>query len=48
MKNGEELIFVNAVIEFDKNDMMMDKVLKIYDKQNPQACYVSESFIKSA
>ena len=47
MKNGEELIFVDAVIEFDKNDIMHDKVLKIYDKGNPEACYVSESFIKS-
>lgn len=47
LKNGEELIFVDAVIEFDKNDTMLDKVLKIYDKQNPEACYVSESFIKS-
>nr|WP_315262875.1 hypothetical protein [uncultured Flavobacterium sp.] len=48
MKNGEELIFVDAVIEFGKNDTMLDKVLKIHDKQNPEACYVSESFIKSA
>ncbi|MDI5887638.1 hypothetical protein [Flavobacterium yafengii] len=48
LKNGEELIFVDAVIEFGKNDTMLDKVLKIYDKQNPEACYVSESFIKSA
>jgi hypothetical protein len=48
MKNGEELIFVDAVIEFGKNDTMMDRVLRIDDKQNPQACYVSESFIKGA
>lgn len=47
IKNGEKLIFVDAVIEFDKNDTMLDKVLKIYDKQNPEACYVSESFIMS-
>jgi hypothetical protein len=45
MKNGEELIFVDAVIEFGKNDMMTDRVLKIDDKQNPEAYYVSESFI---
>jgi hypothetical protein len=25
---------------------IMDKVLKIHDKQNPEACYVSESFIR--
>lgn len=48
IKNGEELIFVDAVIDFGKNDTMMDKVLKIYDKQNQDACYVSESFIMSA
>lgn len=48
LKNGQELIFVDAVIEFGKNDKIMDKVLKIYDKQNPEACYVSESFIRSA
>lgn len=48
MKNGEELVFVDAVIEFDKNDTIMDKVLKIDDKKNPEACYVSESFIMSA
>jgi hypothetical protein len=48
LKNGEELIFVDAVIEFGKNDTMLDKVLKIHDKQNPEACYVSESFIMSA
>jgi uncharacterized membrane protein YdcZ (DUF606 family) len=48
MKNGEELVFVDAVIEFGKGDTMLDKVLKICDKQNPEACYVSESFIKSA
>jgi hypothetical protein len=48
VKNGEELIFVDAVIEFGKNDTMLDKVLKIDDKQNPEACYVSESFIMSA
>lgn len=47
MKNGEQLIFVDAVIEFGKNDTIMDKVLKIHDKQNPEACYVSESFMKS-
>jgi len=47
MKNGEELVFVDAVIEFGKNDTMLDKVLKIHDKQNSDACYVSESFIKS-
>lgn len=38
MKNGEELIFVDAVIEFDKNDTMMERVLKIYDKQKPVMC----------
>jgi hypothetical protein len=38
----------HRVIEFGKNDTMMDKVLKIYDKQNQDACYVSESFIMSA
>ncbi len=43
MKKGEELIFVDAVIKFGKNDTIMDKVLKIYDKQNSE----SESFIKS-
>jgi hypothetical protein len=48
LKNGEELIFVDAVIEFGKDDTMLDKVLKIHDKQNLDACYVSESFIKSA
>jgi hypothetical protein len=48
MKNGEELIFVDAVIEFGKDDTITDKVLKIYDKQNPEASYMSESFIKSA
>jgi hypothetical protein len=48
LKNGEELIFVDAVIEFGEDNTMLDKVLKIYDKQNPDACYVSESFIKSA
>jgi hypothetical protein len=48
IKNGEELIFVDAVIEFGEDDMILDKVLKICDKQNPEACYVSESFIKSA
>lgn len=47
MRNSEELIFVDAIIEFGKNDTMDDKVLKIYDKQNPEACYVAESFIKS-
>ncbi|WP_264566855.1 hypothetical protein [Flavobacterium sp. N3904] len=40
-------VFVDAVIEFGKNDTMLDKVLRIHDKQNPDACYVSESFIKS-
>lgn len=45
MKNGEELIFVDAVIDFDKNYMMMDKLLKIYDKQNDESCYLSESFV---
>lgn len=48
LKNGEEVIFVDAMIECGKNDTIMDKVLKIYDKQNPEACYVSESFIRSA
>lgn len=48
MKNGEELVFVDAIIEFDKNDTIMDKVLKFQDKQNPEVCYVSESFIMSA
>ena len=48
MINSEELIFIYAVIEFSKNDSMLDKVLIIYNKQNPDACYVSESFIKSA
>jgi hypothetical protein len=48
IKNGEELIFVDVVIEFSKNDTMLDKVLKMHDKQNPDACYVSESFIENA
>ncbi|KAF2336315.1 hypothetical protein [Flavobacterium daemonense] len=48
IKNGEELIFVDAVIEFGRNDTILDKVVKICDKQNPEACYVSESFIMSA
>jgi hypothetical protein len=47
MKNEEQQAFVDVVIEFNKNDTMLDKVLKIYDEQNTDACYVSESFIKS-
>lgn len=35
MKNGEELIFVDAVIEFGKDDTIKDKVLKIHDRNNP-------------
>ena len=46
--NGEQLNFSDAVIQFDVNDSMVDKVLKIHDEQNPEACYVTASFIKSA
>ncbi|PKB18345.1 hypothetical protein [Flavobacterium sp. 5] len=48
IENGELLDFIDVVVQFDIGDTMLDSVLKIYDEHNPEACYVSESFIKSA
>ncbi|MDL2141796.1 hypothetical protein QQY79_04645 [Flavobacterium tructae] len=45
MENGQKLIFEKADIVFSPNDIVSDKVLKIYDALNPEANYVMQSYI---
>lgn len=44
-ESGEKLNFVDANIIFGKDDTIKDRVIKIYDERNPQACYVTQSYI---
>jgi hypothetical protein len=45
MAKGEELNFVDATVEYGKDDTLPDRVLKIYDQWSPNRCYVSESHL---
>jgi hypothetical protein len=45
MENGEQLCFIDAIIEFAKDDTLPQRVLKIDDQSNPKACYLAESSI---
>jgi hypothetical protein len=52
LQNGEQLNFIDAMIEFPPcgdlypdTDRYPDRVLEIYDKSNPTACYLSEQYL---
>jgi len=45
INNGDEIVFEDAVIEFNDKQTLNDKVFRIYDKINPQLIYVLESHI---
>lgn len=45
INNGEEVVFEDAIIEFDNKQTLDDKVLRIYDRINPELIYVIESHI---
>lgn len=45
INNGTEIIFKDAIIEFDDKYTCKDKVLRIYDDINPKLIYVIESHI---
>lgn len=45
INNGDEVIFEDAIIEFNNNHSYYDKVLRIYDKVNPELIYVIESHV---
>ena len=45
INNGDEVIFVDAIIEFNNGETFYDRVYKIYDDINPELIYVLESFI---
>lgn len=45
IQNGEQLNFVDADIIYNKDYVLTDRVLKIYDILNPSAPYVMESYI---
>jgi hypothetical protein len=45
INNGKEVVFRDAIIEFQNNQIHYDKVMKIYDKINPNLTHVLESHI---
>ena len=52
LQNGEQLNFIDALIEFPPcgdlypdTYLHPDRVLEIYDKSNPKACYLSEYYL---
>ena len=45
INNGTQVVFEDAVIEFDNIHTYNDKVLRIYDEINPELIYVVESHI---
>lgn len=45
IKNDQHLNFIDADITFGINDVVKDKVLKIYDALNPEANYVMQSYV---
>jgi hypothetical protein len=45
INNGTEVVFRDAIIEFNNKYTYYDKVLRIYDKINPELIYVIESHI---
>lgn len=47
INKGDEVVFKDAIIEFDGGEIVHDKVLRIYDRINPELIYVIESHIIS-
>lgn len=45
INNGREVVFKDAIIEFNNKHSYHDKVLRIYDEINPELIYVIESHI---
>jgi len=45
INNGREVVFKDAIIDFNNKTTYYDKVLRIYDKINPELIYVIESHI---
>ena len=45
INNGDEVIFIDAIIEFKNGETFYDRVYKIYDDINPKLIYVLESLI---
>ena len=45
INNGDQVVFEDAIIEFDSKHTYYDKVLRIYDNINPELIYVIESHI---
>ena len=48
IKNGKPVNFEDSIIVFDKNDTIIERVLKVYDVIDNKHIYVTENFIKSA
>jgi hypothetical protein len=45
INKGNEVVFEDAIIEFNNKQTYHDKVLRVYDKINPELIYVIESHI---
>ena len=45
IKNGDKVIFEDAIIKFQDKQTINDKVFRIYDNINPKLIYVLESHI---
>ncbi|SNR32626.1 hypothetical protein SAMN06265371_101293 [Lutibacter agarilyticus] len=45
INKGDEVVFKDAIIEFEDKSTFYDKVLRIYDRINPELIYVIESHI---